>query len=265
MSFKLKKITIISCILILIVKTSFSDEIKNEGIETNPSDFNTSEYEQQVYDPLEPLNRAIFKFNNVADRIVLEPVAKGYRKLPSPVQSGVGNFFSNLRLPLVIVNQFLQGQFGNAASSTGRLLVNTTIGIGGLIDVADNFGLEEMEEDFGQTLATWGMPSGPYIVLPIFGPSNLRDTAGRFISASTDPVNIYLMDEGEGDIIIYKTAGNAVEQRARIIDEVNTLRENSVDYYAAVRSSYNQNRKAQISDRDDDQLTPVPVISVEFE
>ena len=116
MSFTLKKITIISCLLILIAKTSFSDEIRNEEIETNPSDFNTSEYVQQVYDPLEPLNRVIFKFNNVADRIVLEPVAKGYRKLPSPVQSGVGNFFSNLRLPLVIVNQFLQGQFGNAAS-----------------------------------------------------------------------------------------------------------------------------------------------------
>ena len=109
------------------------------------------------------------------------------------------------------------------------------------------------------------MGDGPYIVLPIFGPSNFRDTAGMLLTISTDPVNIYLADQGEGDLLMLKTAGTTVDQRAKIIDEVNALRENSVDYYAAVRSSYNQNREAAIANRDDDQLTPVPVISVEFE
>ncbi len=257
-------------ILSILFITSFASIVKSAEVEidkvgSNPSDYNTTAYDKEIYDPFEPVNRVIFKFNTLADRIVLEPVAKGYRKLPSPVQTGVGNFFSNLRLPLVIINQFLQGQFGNAFSSTGRLVVNTTMGIGGLVDVADKIGLEEKEEDFGQTLATWGVGDGPYIVLPIFGPSNLRDATGTFLTAATDPVNIFLVDQGEGDLIIYKTAGTAVDQRSRILDEVNTLRENSVDYYAAVRSSYNQNREAAIANRDDTQLTPVPVISVEFE
>ena len=264
----LKKIeTIILPFLFIICFATIADcaEVETDKVDANPSDYNTTAYDKQIYDPFEPVNRVIFKFNTLADRIVLEPVAKGYRKLPSPVQTGVGNFFSNLRLPLVIINQFLQGQFGNAFSSTGRLVVNTTMGIGGLIDVAEKMGLEEKEEDFGQTLATWGVGDGPYIVLPIFGPSNLRDATGTFLTAATDPVNIILVDQGEGDLIMYKTAGTAVDQRSRILDEVNTLRENSVDYYAAVRSSYSQNREAQIVNRDDTQLTPVPVISVEFE
>tara|TARA_B100000700_G_scaffold78979_1_gene88845 strand:+ start:13139 stop:13726 length:588 start_codon:yes stop_codon:yes gene_type:complete len=195
----------------------------------------------------------------------LEPIAKGYRRLPSPVQTGVGNFFSNLKLPIIIINQFLQGQFKNAASSTGRLVVNTTIGIGGLVDVAERIGLEEKDEDFGQTLAVWGVNEGPYIILPIFGPSNLRDTTGMFITSLTDPTNLYLVDQGEGEWIAVRTAGTAVDQRSKIIDEVNTLRENSIDYYAAVRSSYYQNRDAAIKNRDDTELTPVPLISVEFE
>ncbi len=195
----------------------------------------------------------------------MEPIAKGYRRLPSPVQTGVGNFFSNLKLPIIIINQFLQGQFKNAASSTGRLVVNTTIGIGGLVDVAERIGLEEKDEDFGQTLAVWGVNEGPYIILPIFGPSNLRDTTGMFITSLTDPTNLYLVDQGEGEWIAVRTAGTAVDQRSKIIDEVNTLRENSIDYYAAVRSSYYQNRDAAIKNRDDTELTPVPLISVEFE
>ena len=137
---------------------------ETDKVETSPSDYNTTSYDKQIYDPFEPINRGVFKFNNIADRIILEPAAKGYRKLPSPIQTGIGNFFSNLKLPLVIINQFLQGQLGNAASSTGRLVINTTVGIGGLIDVADKFGLEQKEEDFGQTLATWGIPDGPYNV-----------------------------------------------------------------------------------------------------
>ena len=163
------------------------------------------------------------------------------------------------------VNQLLQGQGKNAVESTGRFFVNSTIGIFGLIDVADNIGLEQKEEDFGQTLAKWGVGDGFYIVLPLFGPSNLRDTSGMFMTMMTDPVNAYAASQGEAWVIPLRTAANAVDQRSKIIDEVNALRDNSLDYYAAVRSSYYQNRKAAINNIDDSDLTPLPLISIEFE
>ena len=236
-----------------------------DKVTTTSSDYETSYTEDEIYDPLEGLNRSIFKFNDVADRIILEPVARGYRKLPSPMQSGISNFLSNLRMPLVIVNQLLQGQVKNSAESTGRFVVNTTAGVFGLFDVADNIGLEEKDEDYGQTLATWGVGDGFYVVLPIFGPSNLRDSAGLILTAVTDPVNAYAVTEGEGWIVPIRTTINAVDRRSKIIDEVNALRNNSIDYYAAVRSSYYQNRKAAILNIDDNELTPLPLISVDFE
>ena len=236
-----------------------------DQVNTEPDDFETSSIEDEVYDPLEPLNRAIFSFNNVADKVILEPVAKGYKKLPSPIQSGLSNFLSNLRTPLVIVNQFLQGQGQNAVQSSGRFLLNSTVGVFGLFDVADKVGLEEKEEDFGQTLATWGVGDGFYIVLPLFGPSNLRDTSGMILTMITDPINAYVVAEGEAWIVPMRTATNAIDQRSKIIDEVNALRDNSVDYYAAVRSSYYQNRNAAINNTDDSELTPLPLISIEFE
>ncbi len=239
--------------------------IESDQVSTNPDDFETSILEDEIYDPFEPINRAIFSFNNAADRIVLEPVAKGYKKLPSPVQSGVSNFLSNLRTPLVVVNQILQGQGENAIQSSGRFAINSTVGLFGLFDVADKIGLEEKEEDFGQTLATWGIGDGFYIVLPLFGPSNMRDTSGMILTMVTDPINAYAVTEGEAWLVPMRTAANAVDQRSKIIDEVNALRDNSIDYYAAVRSSYYQNRKAAINNVDDSELTPVPLISIEFE
>ncbi|MBT3777400.1 MAG: VacJ family lipoprotein [Pelagibacteraceae bacterium] len=244
----------------LNVFASASDDVK-----TDSDDFETTVYEDEVYDPFEGVNRAIFSFNNSADKVVLEPIAKGYKKLPPPIQSGVGNFINNLKLPLAAVNQLLQGQGKNAMESTGRFLVNSTIGIFGLIDVADDIGLNQKEEDFGQTLATWGVGDGFYIVLPLFGPSNLRDTTGMLMTMMTDPINAYAASQGEAWAIPMRTAANAIDQRSQIIDEVNALRNNSVDYYAAVRSSYYQNRKAAIMNTDDDVLTPLPLISIEFE
>ena len=253
-------------IIVFIVFINYSVlSVEADKVTTTSSDFETTYNEDEIFDPIEPINRVIFRFNNVADKIILEPVAKGYRKLPSPVQSGISNFLSNLRMPLVIVNQLLQGQGGNAIESTGRFLVNTTVGVFGLGDVADKIGLEEKDEDYGQTLAIWGVGDGFYIVLPIFGPSNLRDTAGLLLTATTDPVNAYAVSEGEGWVVPVRTTINAVDRRSKIIDEVNALRNNSIDYYAAVRSSYYQNRKAAILNIDDSELTPLPLISVEFE
>ena len=256
------------CSLIFIILALLSFNLfgaASDQVNTEPDDFETSKVEDEIYDPIEPINRAIFSFNNVADRVILEPIAKGYKKLPSPLQSGLSNFLSNLRTPLVIVNQILQGQGENAVQSTGRFLVNSTAGVFGLFDVADRIGLEEKEEDFGQTLATWGVGDGFYIVLPLFGPSNLRDTTGMVMTMITDPMNAYFVSEGEAWLVPMRTAANAVDQRSKIIDEVNALRDNSVDYYAAVRSSYYQNRKAAINNVDDSELTPLPLISIEFE
>ena len=238
---------------------------ESDNVNTDSADFNTGNYEDEIFDPLEPVNRAIFSFNNFADKIILEPAAKGYKKLPSPIQSGIGNFLNNLKLPLVVVNQLLQGQGKNAAESSGRFIVNSTAGLLGLIDVAEKIGLEQKQEDFGQTLATWGVGDGFYIVLPIFGPSNVRDTAGMILTYTTDPINAYAVSEGEAWLLPLRTATNAIDKRSKIIDEVNALRNNSIDYYAAVRSSYYQNRKAAISNLDDKSETPLPLISIEFE
>ena len=259
---KLKQLLIFFSIIFISfnLNAGASDDVK-----TNSEDFETSIFEDEIYDPLEGINRAIFSFNNVADKIILEPTAKGYKKLPTPVQSGIGNFINNLKLPLVAFNQLLQGQGKNATESTGRFLVNSTIGIFGLIDAADDLGLEQKQEDFGQTLAKWGVGDGFYIVLPLFGPSNLRDTSGMLMTMMTDPVNAYAASQGEAWAIPLRTATNAVDQRSKIIDEVNALRDNSLDYYAAVRSSYYQNRKAAINNKDDSDLMPLPLISIEFE
>jgi len=258
----LKDIFFITFLLFVNVIANASE---SDSVKTDYEDFKTSNYEDKIYDPLESINRAIFNFNNTADKIILEPISKSYRKLPSPLQNGIGNFLSNLRMPLVIVNQLLQGQGKNAAESTSRFVVNTTAGLFGLIDVANKIGLEQKQEDFGQTLASWGIGDGFYIVLPIFGPSNVRDTAGMMLTYATDPVNAYAVHEGEAWILPIRTATNAVDRRSKIIDEVNALRDNSLDYYAAVRSSYYQNRNAAILNIDDNTQTPLPLISIDFE
>ena len=252
-------------IIFISIFTSNIFAAESDNVSTDSADFNTSNYEDEVFDPLEPVNRAIFSFNNFADKVILEPAAKGYKKLPSPIQSGIGNFLNNLKLPLVVVNQLLQGQGKNAAESSGRFVVNSTAGLFGLIDVAEKIGLEQKQEDFGQTLATWGVGDGFYIVLPIFGPSNVRDTAGMILTYTTDPINAYAIREGEAWLLPVRTATNAIDQRSKIIDEVNALRNNSIDYYAAVRSSYYQNRKAAVLNLDDKSETPLPLISIEFE
>ena len=239
--------------------------LESDQVKTSSSDFQTSNYEDEIYDPLEPINRTIFGFNNAADKIILEPLAKNYKKLPTPIQSGISNFLNNLKLPLVVVNQILQGQGKNATESSGRFIVNTTAGLFGILDVAKKIGLEQTQEDFGQTLATWGIGDGFYIVLPIFGPSNVRDATGMLLTYATDPINAYAISEEESWILPIRTATNAIDQRSKIIDEVNSLRDNSLDYYAAVRSSYYQNRKAAIKNNDDTVHSPLPLISIEFE
>ena len=140
-------------------------------------------------DPLEPMNRAVFSFNDTVDNAIIKPVAEGYRTvLPQFLRTGVSNIFSNINDVLVALNNLLQAKVVSAVSDVGRVLVNTTVGVAGFFDVATHFGLEKHNEDFGQTLGRWGVGDGPYLVLPFIGSSNLRDALARIVDFKTDPL-----------------------------------------------------------------------------
>jgi phospholipid-binding lipoprotein MlaA len=194
-------------------------------------------------DPLEGFNRAMFSFNETVDRAAVKPVAQAYENvLPSFVQTGIGNFFGNLGDLWTSVNQLLQGNVANGMSDLTRFAVNSTIGLGGLLDVGTEARLPKHKADFGQTLGVWGVASGPYMVLPVFGPSNLRDTAAL-------PVDSY------GDLWLYKRPVNwrnvgygvrMIDRRAQLLNAGNLLDDAALDKYQFVRDAYVQRRQSQI-------------------
>jgi phospholipid-binding lipoprotein MlaA len=195
-------------------------------------------------DPFERVNRVTYRFNDALDRAVLRPVAKGYKAIaPQFVETGVSNFFSNLGQPTVIVNDLLQAKFLPALSDTGRFLMNTTLGIGGLWDPAGGVGLEKHDEDFGQTLGKWGMPSGAYLMVPFFGPSTLRDGVGSFADVYSDPIHYV-----ERDSIRLSLYGmNLIDTRAGLLESDQALRQ-TFDKYAFLRSVYLQRREYLVTD-----------------
>lgn len=199
-----------------------------------------------TYDPLQGVNRVVFKFNDKFDRFVAKPVAKGYRAItPRPVRRGVSNFFDNLYQPIVIVNETLQGKFKAAASDVGRFLTNSTIGVLGLFDVASKFGMEQHNEDFGQTLGVWGVKEGPYLVLPFFGPSNLRDGVGLVGDYATHPIT-YMDDQSTASKL---TTGRIIDARYRLLEAGDILDEAAGDDpYVFVREAFLQRRRSLVSD-----------------
>jgi phospholipid-binding lipoprotein MlaA len=192
-------------------------------------------------DPWERMNRGTYKFNDTLDRAILKPVAKGYSHLPQPVQTGVHNFFDNLEYPVVIVNDLLQGQVRSFFSDIGRLLFNTTVGLGGLFDPASTAGLEKHDRDFGQTLGKWGVPKGPYLVVPLLGPYDIRDAFGtatvdayanpRFYTNFWTNVSLWAVRE--------------VDRRARLLPLDATI-QSAYDPYAFIRNAYLQNRDFKV-------------------
>ena len=207
----------------------------------------------KVKDCFENLNRATFKFNLALDGVIFEPIAKAYRVLPSPVRSGTSNVLDNISALVTIPNNILQGELKKAGVNAGRFLVNTTLGVVGLFDVAQSMGFSKYEkEDYGQTFGVWGMGAGCYLVLPVLGPSTVRDTAGSFINVmggdpyynvSTHGNNQYL---DKSDYMLTKTL-TAVDFRSKTIDSFDNLEKNSIDFYASVRSLYLQNRQRKIN------------------
>lgn len=195
-------------------------------------------------DPLEPLNRATFRFNEEADRYVMRPAAEVYDLAPLPVKVGVGNVFGNLADIWIGVNNLLQGKFLDGLSDGGRVLVNTTIGMFGVFDIASELGLEKHDEDLGQTLGRWGVGDGPYLVLPFLGASNVRDTVGLVGDLRVDPVWA-VEDMGNRNRL---TALRFINRRAQLLGADTTAEQAALDKYDYLRSFYMQYRKSQIYD-----------------
>ena len=209
----------------------------------------------QVKDCFENLNRATFKLNQVLDGAIIEPIAKAYRTLPSPIRSGTSNALDNLSSLITIPNNILQGEVKKASINTARLIVNTTVGVFGLFDVAQKIGFEEYErEDYGQTLGTMGFGSGCYLVLPIIGPSTVRDTAGSFINVLGGDPYYNASINGNNEFLSKSQyaatkALTGINFRAKNIDSINNLEKNSIDFYASVRSLYLQDRQQKIKNK----------------
>lgn len=197
-------------------------------------------------DPYQDTNRAVFDFNQKVDKFVLAPVAGFYVDvLPDPARQGVHNFLLNLDLPVTFANDLLQGEMDRAGDTLGRFTINSTLGIGGLLDPASDFGIPYHSEDFGQTLGTWGVGEGPYMVLPFLGPDPPRDSAGQVVDIFLDPTTYIALREH-----FWYSAGREfltiIDTRSRNLDTLQNIERGSVDYYASVRSLYRQLRNNEI-------------------
>ena len=202
---------------------------------------------EQVNDPLEPMNRAIFDFNRAADTYAIKPAAQGYQAVvPKFGRDRIHNVLTNLNSPLTFANDILQGEPDRAIQTLFRAMLNTSFGLLGYADVAAEAGIPAHEEDFGQTLAVWGVGEGPYLMLPIFGPSNPRDTVGLVAEWFADPLDIYLGNVGL-EWISYTRAGMAgLDKRESLLDTLDEIERTSLDYYASLRSLYRQHRASEI-------------------
>ena len=237
---------LLTSLISLILATNVSADTDGEK---NLSKKNSA----QVKDCFESLNRATFALNQGLDNVIFEPIAKAYRILPSPVRSGTSNALDNLSTLVTIPNNVLQGDFKKAGINTGRFIINTTLGIAGIFDLAQKIGFPDYEkEDYGQTLGAMGVGEGCYLVLPVLGPSTVRDTAGSFVNILGGDA-WYNISAGKdtqyfSDFDYYSTrAGSGIDFRAKNIDSFENLEKNSMDFYASVRSLYLQDIQKKIS------------------
>ena len=195
------------------------------------------------YDPLEPVNRGIFVFNQALDEMFLKPAARLYITIvPEGGRVAVSNVINNLKAPVTLANDLLQGEPDRAQTTIARFMVNTILGFGGVADVATDLGAPGHSEDFGQTAATYGVGGGPYLMLPFFGPSNVRDALGKVVDRFLDPLGYVLVDE----VAFARTGVEGLDQRARFLDVSEAMEKTSIDYYASIRSVFSQNRQFEI-------------------
>lgn len=254
-SLKLKSTLVKGCMAVVLASTL-------GACATPPGEDSANVIYTEVSDPIEPLNRYFFDVNNALDAVVLKPVSHIYRDaLPQGVQDSVSNFLHNLSQPIHFLNNIAQGDLNGAGDNMGAFFTNTFLGIGGLFDVAK---LNTEEEDLGQTFAVWGIPEGPYLVLPILGPNTTREAIGIVGEYFIDPANLVARNHDIDYFTLYRGAGNAIDFRSKSIDSLDEIEKNSIDFYATVRSLYRQNRKNMILDGDAE-MTPLPDISFEME
>lgn len=211
-------------------------------------------------DPFEPTNRYIFDVNLALMDMAINPIATMYREgVPEPYRDGVRNFLDNLQMPVTILNSALQGDWNNTAEASMSFFINTTAGLGGIFDIPGSFDDAPRKADFGETLAVWGVGEGPYVMLPLVGPSSARDTVGLGVDILTDPLT-YLLSP----VWSYTRAGGqAVQATSDTQSQVSELRRSSVDFYASVRSLYRQNREAEIREAQGDAFMSDGVFSLE--
>jgi len=216
---------------------------------------------EEANDPGEPTNRALFEFNQGFDRNLLKPAAEAYRDyVPDGARTSIRNVLNNLRSPVVFANDLLQGKPGRAMETLMRATMNTIAGMGGLFDVAGGYGLERHGEDFGQTLAVWGVSEGPFVTLPIFGPSNPRDTVGLAVDGFIDPMR-YVTNLPGG---LARSAVDGIDRRSEAIEALDEVERTSVDFYATIRSLYRQRRADEIRDGEPSEIVPAPGIAKEM-
>ena len=202
----------------------------------------------EAHDPLEPMNRAIFSFNQGFDNIILEPAARFYRQFgPPDIRVGISNFVSNWREPVTFVNDVLQGELYRAGTTATRFLINSTFGLLGVLDTATYWGIEHHSEDFGETFAVWGFGEGPYIMMPILGPSNVRDFSGFVVDFFYDPVSLWLSHEGWTYVRYGRLALRGLIYREENLETLDDLGKSSTDFYATIRSAYRQLREYDIN------------------
>jgi phospholipid-binding lipoprotein MlaA len=212
------------------------------------------------YDPLEHFNRKVFAFNQAADRHVIVPVAKAYKRtFPQPARNSIRDFFRNLDGPVIFANDALQADFPAAGKTLARFVLNSTLGIAGFVDLAGRWGIPYHDDDFGVTLGVWGVPPGPYLVVPILGPSDPRDLVGKVVDGYADPFTHTASDQGYTWAPIAGGAVSGIDTRARYIKTLADLRRTSLDYYAAIRALYLQRRAALI--RHEKHLPPNPSLT----
>jgi phospholipid-binding lipoprotein MlaA len=203
----------------------------------------------ELNDPMEPMNRFIFDNNMRADRYILRPAAEGYRAVvPQFGRNRVSDFIANLKSPVVFMNQVLQGNLSRAGVTIERFLLNSTFGVGGIMDVSTPMGIKGHDADFGETLAVWGVGEGPYLVLPLLGPSNPRDGIGYGVDSTADPLGYYLDDHHMRWVAWTRFGVSGIATREAYLDVLDDVKRTSLDYYSAMRSLYRQHRQAEIID-----------------
>jgi phospholipid-binding lipoprotein MlaA len=217
---------------------------------------------EQTNDPLEPTNRVFYAINNGLDTVILRPAALAYRAiLPGPVREGVHNVLSNIGTPVQLSNDILEGKARRAGDTTMRFLINTTAGALGIFDVATKWGYPNHDADFGMTLANWGVPEGPFLFLPVLGPSNPRDAAGFGVDIALDPFT-WIGPKHDTGLTVFNWTRyglNALDSRERVLDALDQIKKTALDPYATFRSLYRQHRHGQIEELRKDNRTSVPV------